>query len=448
MAYSFYDYGRNQVLFPKSDIYLKVTDMRGREMDFPIGDNIQNGNSLLVGTTRSGKTYFLKNMAVKLREAYPDDLFVFMDVKQDYINTLGLHRNRDQVVSYGNLSGTYNYFQWSIINEACLAGNYANAKLSIKEMVEVLFESLPEQGENQVFVESAKLAFGAYLNVFVGRIIDRIRTGKNITANDIPSNRTVIGYYNDMNFNQLTSFIKSVPEQRRLCDEVLPADEKGYPTKYAQSVLSIIRVFVALFDGKFCTEGKDTIVDFLKSEGRALFFEFDYSKQRSCAAFYRLILKKIIQEKMAIDSRYKNKKIYLFLDESAVLNGDFDLVNALNVGAGDGLRTIVSCQSIDHLYMQAPKYLNDHYGQAMIAGFSNVICFRPSDEHTMEVIQGKFGRADIEKMVMPIDRYQTAQTSVSTEYIVRSEQLASLEMGDAYVKLKAGKPVKVHFEEV
>ncbi len=83
----------------------------------------------------------------------------------------------------------------------------------------------------------------------------------------------------------------------------------------------------------------------------------------------------------------------------------------------------------------------------MMAGFSNVICFRPSDSNTINAVQEKFGKADIEKMTMPADRYQAADVFSVNDYIVSSEQLTSLGLGDAYAKLKDGTPIKVHFEE-
>lgn len=444
MAYSLYNYGAREVKLQESDVYLNARDGRGKMLLFPIGDAIQNGNTLVVGSPRTGKTVFIRNMAAKLREAYSDELFIFMDVKQDYIFDKRLYREDDYIVTYHMLKSDYKLFQWSIITEAWQSDD---AKAEIKEIVETLFESLPGQGENQMFVESAKLAFEGFLYPFVKKLKIRQSRGKTITLEDIPSNAQIIDFYNRLNFQGMRKWIGSVDEQKKLCDEVLPVLPNGLPTKYAQSVLNIIRIFVSLFDGNFCGKKKDSVHDFMASSGKAMFLEFDYSKQRSSAAFFRLFLKKIIQEKMALHSPYRNKKIYLILDESAVLRGDFDLVNALNIGAGDGLRIVVACQSIDHLSMQAPKELNEHFAQAMIAGFSNIICFRPSDGNTVHAVQEKFGKADIERMVLPVDRYQPATVTVSNDYIVNAEQLTSLGLGDAYVKLKADRPIKIHFEE-
>ena len=441
MAYSLWNYWKTELDMPRSDLYLNIKDRRGHSASFPIGDNMQNGNTLAVGTARTGKTVFLRNMAAKLREAYPNALFVFMDVKQDYINDRRLFRAHDYVVSYYAMHGCFRQFQWSWIEEAlCSREPYAE----IKEIDEILFESLPEQGQNQIFVESAKLAFCAFLNAFVDHLL---KGAKPFTQEDVPPNAEVIALYNRMNFQDKRRWIKSVPSQAVLCDETLPADKNGNPTKYAESVLSIIRVFISMFEGNFCGNGRDSLCGFLGMDGSAMFLEFDYSKQRSSSALFRLFLKRLIQQKMALTSPYRHKKLDLFQDESAVLRGDADLVNALNIGAGDGIRIILACQSIDHLYMQAPSQLNEHFGKAMMAGFSNVICFRPSDSNTINAVQEKFGKADIEKMTMPADRYQAADVFSVNDYIVSSEQLTSLGLGDAYAKLKDGTPIKVHFEE-
>lgn len=443
MAYQLYNYGNKNIQLPNSNLYLNARTSEGRKVLFPIGDNIQNGNTLIVGTTRTGKTKFISNMAGVLRENYKNELFVFMDVKQDYISDLRLYKDGDYIVSQHFIIGKNN-FQWSIIKEAWQSGQ---PESEIKEIIETLFESIPNQGENQLFVESAKLAFCAYLYVYIEKLKEKCRQGKVITLNDIPSNDDIISLYNKMGVSELRDWICLIEGQKELCNNVLPIMSNGMPTKYAESVLSIVRIFVEMFNGNFCGKNKHSIHDFMLLSGKAIFLEFDYNKQRMSAAFFRIILKKLIQKKMALNSPYKNKKLYLILDESVVLNGEFDLVNALNVGAGDGLRTVVACQSIDHLYMQAPTKFNEHYGNAMLAGFANVICFRPSDGNTINAIQEKFGKADIERMVISVNRYQPATVTVSNDYIVNSEQLNNLGLGDAYIKLKNEKPVRIHFEE-
>lgn len=441
MAYSLFGFGNREDLFPASDLTIAARDSRGNSIEFPMGDNIQNGNTLLVGTTQTGKTSFLKNIVSKLRKAYPNDLFVLMDVKQDYLHDARIYKTGDYIVSHGNMGDGYNYFQWSLIEEALLSEDpYAE----LKEIVSLLFETLPDQGQNQIFVEGARLVFSAYLNVFVYALA---KSGKRFQVGDIPSNHYIISKYNAMSFKEKRNWIKSMPSQSNLCDELLPADKNGSPTKYAESVMSIIRVFIELFEGNFCGKEINSIRGFLTGKGSAMFLEFDYNNQRTSSIFFLMFLKKMIELKMAINPLCREKKIYLILDESMVVNGDFDLVNALNIGAGCGLRILLACQSIDHLYMQVKRDLNEHYGSATVAGFSNVICFRPNDGNTIHAIQEKFGKADIERVVMPIDRYQAAQVSVTNDYIVGSDQLNSLGVGDAYVKIKDAKPVRIHFEE-
>lgn len=444
MAYTLFNFKNEKTVLTESDISINAKDSRGESICFPIGDFILNGNTLVVGTTRTGKTCFLKNVVNSLRSIYSNDLFVLLDVKQDYLKDERLYKKGDYIASYGSICGEdYNYFQWSIIEEALTSENPYS---EIKEIVSLLFENLPEQGQNQLFVESARLVFTAFLNVFIYVLV---QSGKKFQIDDVPSNYQIINKYNNMSFEQKRKWIKLMPSQKALCDEILPVDKDGKPTKYAESVLSIIRVFLGLFEGNFCSKGKDSIRLFLKeNKGKGLFLEFDYYMQRSSSAFFQLFLKKLIQLKLGNNQLCRDKKLYLILDESMVIKGDFDLVNGLNIGAGCGVRIILACQSIDHLYMQVPKELNTHYGHAALAGFANVICFRPNDGNTIESIQQKFGKADLEKLILPVDRYQSAQVTIANDsYIVGSEQLNSLAVGDAYVKIKDSKPIRVHFEE-
>ena len=122
MVYTLYECWKKKDLFTSSDLTIPARDSRGNLIDFPVGDNVQNGNTLVIGTTRTGKSCFIKNVVQVLREAYPDDLFVLMDVKRDYLQDKNLYRDGDYVVSQGNIgSSGYNYFQWSMIEETLLS---------------------------------------------------------------------------------------------------------------------------------------------------------------------------------------------------------------------------------------------------------------------------------------------------------------------------------------
>lgn len=210
--------------------------------------------------------------------------------------------------------------------------------------------------------------------------------------------------------------------------------------------MAVLNTFLPIFSGNFCGVGKDSIYQFLRQDGKALFLEYDYSRQAGSSGFFRVILKHLIQQKLSGNTD-KNKKVFLILDESAMLNGDFDLAHALNVGAGCGLRVLLAAQSIEHLYMQAPARFNEHYGAAIKAGFANMVAFRPNDENTIEAIQGKFGKGRVNTMICPVDRYQHAQIESIRDYIVTSEELMELGVGDAYVKIKGQKPQRIHFLE-
>lgn len=440
MAYTLFHY-EEKMDIPGSDIYMKARKGNGKCIRFPIGDNVQSGNTLVIGTTRTGKTVFIRNMVKKLRRMYPDAHFVFMDVKQDYIHgEAGLYHQGDMVVSYADIPGDYRQFQWSLLEEALRS---RDAYSEIRELLELLFEDMGEQGQNQIFFESAKLAFCLFCNVFLYNLSKK----GEFDSEDVPSNRDIVSAYNAMSFQEKRTWIKRMPSQYAICDEVLPATKEGYATRYSESVMSIMRVFLnGIFCGNFAGTGKDSIHSFLDGPGKGLFLEFDYNRQRSSSSFFRLFLKKMIQQKMALDGN-KKRKLYLVLDESMVVQGDFDLVNALNVGAGNGIRVILACQSIDHVYMQVPSRFTEHHGKAAIAGFANIIAFRPNDEHTLLEIQEKFGKGLMEHITISVDRYHSSNTVAEMDYLISSEQLMCLGVGEAYIKMKGNRPYKLYFRE-
>lgn len=432
MVYNMWNFSDADYDLPESDLYLMARQSVGKTCFFPIGDNIQNGNTLVIGTTRTGKTVFVKNMAIKLREQYPDALFVFFDVKKDY---LSLCQKDDYVFSFYDMKCGQN-FQWSLIEE-CLRSRQPYDE--VREIVSILFEGQDDTA-HKFFNEAAKEIFIAYCKTFLYMLPEHFN------KTQIPSNRDIIQIFNALSFQQLKNRIKLLSSQETLCDELLPETSVGTPTKMAEGVLAVLRNFLSVFSGNFCGTGRDSVRGFMKKTGKAVFLEFDYSRQRSSALFFRLFLKMLIQQKLSADTD-KEKKIYLFLDETAVLNGDYDLVHAINVGAGDGIRVILVAQSIDHIYMQAPAAYNEHYGTAAIAGFSNMIVFRPNDPHTIEVIQQKFGKANNASVIMPLSRYQPAPVEYREEYLVKSQQLMALGVGDVYIKIKEGYPQRIHFME-
>lgn len=414
----------------KSDICLPVYLQNGVKSSLPMGDNILEGNLLTVGATRTGKTTFLRNLLKRLRRQYPEALFILFDPKRDF---LPLYEKEDILCSfYDNDSKDYAYFTWNLLRE-CLQSDYPEDQL--RELMEIIFEDAISSSKDPFFYKAAKEVMIGYCLTFIRRHF-RNRTEK------IPTNRDILKLLKSMSADQLRRRLAMEDDNKRIIEDFLPS-VNGISTKQAQGVLACLTEALTLFVGKFAGEGQDTIHEFLQQSGKALFLEYDYSRTKSGNAFYRLFLKLVIQEKLSASSN-PNKKVFLILDEAPIIGHEFDLINALHVGGGLGLRTILACQSTAQLINLVPEHI-EYLASALYGGFTTTIAFRLSDSVSLEQIQKQMGERIYSYYNFGLSRYEHSAVTIQKESVVLSEQLTNLKIGEAYVKMKHNSPVKVKF---
>ena len=158
--------------------------------------------------------------------------------------------------------------------------------------------------------------------------------------------------------------------------------------------------------------------------------------------FFRFFLQRIIEEKLAQNADI-SKHMILMLDEVTALSGDFGMMDAATIGRGKNLQIILGTQSIEKLYCIAPEKNSEHITKASFAGYPTIFAFHPSDTATIELIQQLFGDERKQIDVMPMSRYAEVQSQYVVEPIVSSGELASLSIGECYVKIKDAEPVRV-----
>ena len=83
---------------------------KNKRLDIPFDTNTLESHLAVFGGTRSGKTTFIKQLVKRLRQAHPDDLYILLNVKDDYNDLL---RSNDALFSIKNPT-----FHWSILKEA------------------------------------------------------------------------------------------------------------------------------------------------------------------------------------------------------------------------------------------------------------------------------------------------------------------------------------------
>lgn len=148
-----------------------------------------DGNILINGVTRYGKSVFAEAIAGKVEEMDRADMRVYFDVKNDYINKFG--RPDDKVVSFRDNLGDYNYFKWNLVKEVRDA---EDSEFEIKEIVNMLLADRMQGSEDDFFYKGAA-------KIFEGYVTSIIHTYKNN-----PDNRLLI---HNLKTDSSVTFIKT-----------------------------------------------------------------------------------------------------------------------------------------------------------------------------------------------------------------------------------------------
>lgn len=250
-----------------------------------------------------------------------------------------------------------------------------------------------------------------------------------------PTNKVIIQNLKMMSLSQLKEHLLKWPANRNIVRDYLGEKEKEM-TKMTQSIMACLTELLDLFSGNFCDEGEDTIHDYISgSYGRRLFFEYDYGRKESSNAFFRFFLSKLIRSKLSQMANREQKFIF-FLDEIAVLNGDFGLMDGLTIGAGNGLQIIVITQSLEKLYCLSPQLNNGHITNASLAGFASVVTFRPADIESIKKLEEIFGEKEFQRITFGISRYTSSTAEVVRQNNVSSKEFSKLGVGEFYAKIK------------
>lgn len=128
--------------------------------------------------------------------------------------------------------------------------------------------------------------------------------------------------------------------------------------------------------------------ELVKNKGnRVVYVEYDLRMGEILGPIYQLLYDQALKEALG---RSENERgdIYLMCDEMKMLGELNHIDDGLNFGRGLGVKIISGLQSVEQLY----DIYGDHRAKAIMAGFSNMICFRTADHNTREYVSEYFGR--------------------------------------------------------
>ena len=387
-----------------------------------------NDNILIIGKTGFGKSTLTKKVVNKFLEDEQDQFTVFLDVKDDFREYM---RREDKAVCFADNAANFNLFRWNLVKEIRQSEDWESELEAISSM---LFSDLSADSKNRFWIEAAKSVFKAYIKTIL------------YCYKNSPSNRQLIDGLKYMSKKQLINHIAEYkPNSNVLRDYFGYTPNEPYKEpKRTGDIMAFLNIVSEKITGPFYSEdGTDTIHDFLDGKyGKRLFLVYDYSKRASSNIFFRLILYKIIENRLS-QNVDRSKKILLVLDEAPALETDFGLMQAATLARGNNLQIILGTQSLEKLYCIAPELNAEHITNASLAGFPTIISFSPGDPETINMLQEIFGNRKKYLVSFGISRYSQPVSEIKTEPIVTAEDLSSLGIGECYIKIRNAEPQRV-----
>lgn len=405
-----YDYCTN-IDFKNSMVAIQA-EINNEIIEIPFDIKNIESNLCVLGGTRSGKTTFLLTLLKKLKKKHPNILFIILDVKNDFKVLEDI--SNDYVFSIKNDS-IHNNICWSILKE-CYDSSFP--KDTLKETIHLMFEEDIKQTAQPFFPEAAQDVLYGLLSYLLDN-------------NVLISNKKILQWIKTLSLEN----IKSILEQsglKYISHHYLYTLNNTSATGQSSGILSTLYL---VLDSYFIQDDGSlySSYDILKNCTGTVFLKYDIRFQKTCNNLMRLLLKLVIQNKLAITSNI-NKQVFLVLDEVSVLQGDFYLAQVLNIGAGKKISTILSLQSINLLY-QCVGIKEEYEINSILGGFQNFICFRPRDIPTKEFIQHLGGEEMMEFMIMPSDHTSHIQSILQKDNIITSKEIEELNIGEAFIKI-------------
>lgn len=406
----------------------------GTVVNIPV---LEATNVLTVGTTGTGKSKSYTLPAARhLLASNPKLKGVFFETKTTFLDAF--LQGGDKVIAYDASNVPYgNLLQWCLIKEIRQA---KDKEAEMRQIAEILFSDLlAGADQNRAWIEAARNLFIAVLRTIVDCYPDNT------------SNWDLINALRNMSVSCLLGYISRHPRNHSLLKKDFSYDlhkgETYTPTRRATDILFFFNSVLEKFGGSFESKGQDTIHDYLHGAyGRNLFLLHDLATAESSRPFIVYFLKKIKDEKMSLSSTIKEPMLWCMDEADKLADGgksaDFGLFQAATLGREYGLQILLTTQSIENMYGLAPGF-NEHIAKGGLAGFPVVLAFRPGDSTTISTLQTLFGSRRHDITTMPLSRYDHTTVKSELEPIVSEADFASLDTGEAYVKIKSCTPQKV-----
>ncbi len=404
------------------DATVGVRGVGGASIGF--NDALLGRHVLFLGGIGTGKTVGMTALVESMRAvATADDVFLFFDTKGDYIDRF--YRPGDVSLSGGSGPGEAGSFPgaetWNLFAEL--------AALPDTDMVEEVAEltssllDVREDDHNRIWTAMAQDLLGALIVAYV-------RSGRPYTNADVRA------MADKLTIEQMRQIIGKHPDLRGTLQYI--AKDSSNTTI---SVLIFLQQAIRqVFSGAFKRRGQLSVRHFVRAKGgRALFLEFDVARGATLTPVYRTLLDIALKE--SLGRGRAQGRVFVVLDEFALLPRLRHLDAGLNFGRSLGMRFVVGTQNVGQVRHAYAEGLAD----SVLAGFGTVFAFRLYDQASRDFVGQRFGAN------RTLVRYDAAlKTRGVAEQLIEGRvvqdwDLTGLQVGQAVVGLPDGPPVVFAF---
>lgn len=378
-------------------------------------NQLLGSNVLLIGATQTGKSTLADMMIEQVSNQQLGKNVIF-EVKGERIQNI---RATDYYVTCSDCSdyvGNGKRFTWSILKEATISGSKQSVERRIANIYEPIFRRRIDNSTQPYFIKAAShilsgLTYALYLKY------------------GVISNKALFTLLEQMDVTDYlkvlaeTGVIKKYARDLPIIDNKISGQTAG--------VLGELTHYINSFSRMFVQDGYDSIYEFCTSpECSNFYFLYDFNSREDADLLYAMLLNQIIAYKLSYVP-IGNQKIYMFLDEIAVLqNADLNLKYAANLGTSKDLHLIIAVQNI--------QLLGSIYGDdvsSILEGF-DIVAFRVNQQETKNFIKDRVGM-EIDSVIisMPMTRKEKATYQINRGNQITDSLIESLEVGTAIIKL-------------
>lgn len=376
-------------------------------------------STLFIGAPGKGKTVVLRQVLNQL-DTNPNSTTIVLDIKGEYYK---LANKNDVILSMYDLKDTMGTcVKWDMLKECYMD---AHPETYLLEFARMVFKDAMENSKEPFFPTSAMLVFYSQL-YYLYRYYANSKYPPS-TANLISTIRSVTD----------KQIVASVNLYKKHLGGIKNLINETDATRDIRSVLESTLSSTFVLGSNFCAEGSNfSIRQYMRSNviNKRLFIVYDFNHRESSGSMARMLLDLALKEVIGgEDLQTGDTTRYNFLlDEFAFLPCGLNYLEpSLNFGRSKGVRLYGGLQN----YSQLAKLYNgkEHTADSTFAGFSNVVCFKPNDEKSIDAIVRRAGSEECS--ITTCSALGEVSTRFESTHTISEHDLTTLDTGDTIILL-------------